>query len=344
MSFLAIGLAVACVLLSALLWSRWKRSRRRLSKVEGGADAAQQFVRYEEDEFMKTVKKSFKAECERIAMEIDLNAEIEMLGYDPANMPSLSRFQPVVQQTHCYFAKKSKVWSSQPWDIDLSIEENVQKDINALELFTKAGKGYHLDGFLIEVPNPKCEQHWLKNPSATSNTITTPNESSCRNIDVDSIEGFAEVVRRVLTAICDADKMKFREGCMHVSEDRFSSKGWFFEFANESFFITTFAPFYPETGHARYSFGTTSGWILLQPEFSFVLNGIGNDTLQTNWDKPMTVRDKIRIDFKRNNREYDLFDTIYYSPAIDVIKPLKTGDPVVEWWKKKKPNNNPTDN
>jgi len=64
-------------------------------------------------------------------------------------------------------------------------------------------------------------------------------------------------------------------------------------------------------------------------------NGIGNDTLETNWDKPLTVRDKIRVDFKRNNRAYDLFDTLYYSPAIDVIKPLKIGDPVVEWWKKK---------
>jgi FPC/CPF motif-containing protein YcgG len=40
--------------------------------------------------------------------------------------------------------------------------------------------------------------------------------------------------------------------------------GWRFQFCDEPFFITSFAPCYPAQ-HSRYSYGEPSTWILFQP-------------------------------------------------------------------------------
>lgn len=68
--------------------------------------------------------------------------------------------------------------------------------------------------------------------------------------------------------------------------------------------------------------------------YSFAIHDIGKDTPKTNWEHPVTVRDKIRVAYKENNRGYYVRDTIIYPAAHDIVKPLKegTGD-LVEWWK-----------
>lgn len=140
---------------------------------------------------------------------------------------------------------------------------------------------------------------------------------------------FGEGVRRILKCISDHDPAGFH--CMNKSY--VSKIGWSFEFNSVPIFVTTFAPCYPEN-HSRYAFGAEGAFILLQPMYSFAIHDIGEDTPHTNWDNPVTVRDKIRVAYKENNRPYYIRNTIIYPAAHDIVKPLREGvGELVEWWK-----------
>ena len=68
--------------------------------------------------------------------------------------------------------------------------------------------------------------------------------------------------------------------------------------------------------------------------YSFAIHNISPDTAHTNWDSPVTERDRIRVAYKSNNRGYHIRDTIIYPTAHDIVKPLVEGPGnVVEWWK-----------
>merc|ERR1712207_104504 len=98
--------------------------------------------------------------------------------------------------------------------------------------------GRHLDGFVFEV------------------------RGKCYGQD---LEMFAGTVRNVLFELSAADPGEV--DCMR----KFSvgRRGWFFQFAKEPLFITTFAPCYPSS-NSRYQFGMhpDSCFILFQPEES----------------------------------------------------------------------------
>lgn len=126
------------------------------------------------------------------------------------------------------------------------------------------------------------------------------------------------------------------KGVNCVNKSYIDKKGWWFEWNDDSIFITTFAPCYPED-HSRYCFGADpeSSWILFQPEFSFAWHQLTPDTKETKWENPVTMRDKIRCEFKKHNRIYEIPNTIFYSPALHIVKNLKIGMPYIEWWKSK---------
>lgn len=68
--------------------------------------------------------------------------------------------------------------------------------------------------------------------------------------------------------------------------------------------------------------------------YSFALHNISPDTPHTNWDCPVTERDRIRLAYKDNDRGYLIRDTIVYPPAHDLVKPLTEGaGNLVEWWR-----------
>ena len=167
--------------------------------------------------------------------------------------------------------------------------------------FLTVGPTLHLDGFVFALPGDQFGQ---------------------------DVHQFGQGVRRVLKCISDHDPRGFH--CMNKSY--LSKVGWSFEFNGVPIFVTTFAPCYP-SNHARFVFGATEAFVLFQPMYSFAIHDIGDDTPHTNWDNPVTVRDKIRVAFKENNRAYYIRDTIYYPAAHDIVKPLKEGvGDLVEWW------------
>ena len=109
--------------------------------------------------------------------------------------------------------------------------------------------------------------------------------------------------------------------------------GWVFEFNHITFFVTTFAPCYPEN-HSRYSFESTECYVLLQPEISFAQYDLDQDTPFTDWDNPKTPREKIRSAFRMAGRGYPIRDTVRYPMAHDIIRPLEYDGDVVQWWKR----------
>jgi hypothetical protein len=66
------------------------------------------------------------------------------------------------------------------------------------------------------------------------------------------------------------------------------------------------------------------------------LHDLPDETTETNWDEPQTIRDKIRVDFKKAGRPYVLKKNMPISH--EMIKPLHENDDTVSWWRFKKTN------
>eukprot|EP01006_Ploeotia_vitrea_P016888 TRINITY_DN47813_c0_g1_i1.p1 TRINITY_DN47813_c0_g1~~TRINITY_DN47813_c0_g1_i1.p1 ORF type:complete len:307 (+),score=27.54 TRINITY_DN47813_c0_g1_i1:55-975(+) len=231
-------------------------------------------------------------------------ANLSELPYDPSATDCLKRFKPIQNQTHCVFAKAAKLWGSD-YDPELSVRENAQNHVPVFKAFVQSAPALRLDGFVFEL---RCLQP------------TTPEE-------------FGELVQTVLWELSCGDPKQAR--CM--SKSYINGRGWYWEFNDDSFFLTTFSPIYPST-HPRYCFDASenSSWILFQPEWNFAVQGLPPDTPHTNWDHPVTVRDKIRAGFKNNGRPYRVPPTTVYPPSEFIVLPLDVFDgSVVAWWKKK---------
>jgi len=142
------------------------------------------------------------------------------------------------------------------------------------------------------------------------------------------LQAFGDGLRDVLTVMSDHDPADVH--CMN--KFYVGKRGWVFEFNKVTFFITTFAPFYPKT-HPRYSFGADNCYILFQPELSFGFHDLPPDTPHTDWNDPKTVRDKIRIAFKEAGRPYSMPDSVSSPMALEILRPVHDTDQVYEWWK-----------
>lgn len=139
------------------------------------------------------------------------------------------------------------------------------------------------------------------------------------------------MVRRVLTDLSDRDPAGEAKSVMRANY--IAQRGWHFRFGKASFFVTSFAPCYPNSS-SRYAFNTSRAFVLLQPERSFLRHQLPPDTPDTNWEAPETIRDKTRSAFKTAGRPYLIPNSTRYAVAPHIVKPLHdTADaPVVHWW------------
>ncbi|XP_050412095.2 uncharacterized protein LOC126826986 [Patella vulgata] len=233
------------------------------------------------------------------ADEIDRQIS-EYVTYDATDNITLKNFNVIKENTPCIFAKRSKIWGSKDWEEHLGLEENIFRSMPTFYKFILSCEILGLDGFVFELPG----------------------EEYC-----DDIQIFAKNVKRVLKVISNNDPGHGKS----LQKSYIGKRGWVFEYNKMTMFITTFAPFYPRT-NSRYSFGTANGFILFQPELSFAQHDLPPDTPYTDWNEPKTVRDRIRIAFKEADQEYNIPETIYYPMAHDIVKPMKHGDSLIEWW------------
>lgn len=150
--------------------------------------------------------------------------------------------------------------------------------------------------------------------------------------DVDSFaKGFCRLLESLVAHNPDG------RNCMAVSDDEIDSPKWVFEFNRATYFITTFAPFYP-SNHSRFSHQVDECFVLLQPEISFARHNLPADTPHTEWKEPKTIRDRIRVQFKQAGREYLIRNTVNYPMSHDMIKPIEIDGPLICWWKFRKQN------
>eukprot|EP00732_Lithocolla_globosa_P003890 Lithocolla_globosa_v1_NODE_3316_length_1702_cov_21.956891.p1 type:complete len:360 gc:universal NODE_3316_length_1702_cov_21.956891:1623-544(-) len=260
-----------------------------------------------------------------------------LCGYDPLTPQSLQAFQNIKENTKCVFAKKSRLWGSDD-------QWNNANTFRAFTLFSSLQNGF--DGFLIWVPSGG-----------------------------DKIETFSQQVNRVLSHFSTQnpkghDCLKYRNSV--------GKRGWRYAFGEQEFFITTFAHCY-NSNHSRYAFGNLEEqeeeeeqeqknggkeeekekekkngergggrgkdcFILFQPYHSFLFNDVGEDTPETNWEKPVTMRDRIRCEYKKAGQEYFIPEHVNSFPiARQIVPPLNylhlarkeeagEGDSVVKWW------------
>lgn len=235
------------------------------------------------------------------------SSSLDTSSYSNAHNETLEHFSSIKKSTECPFARAANLWgglmpsSSENCSIEDQADAHVPPLLDFCEQIAE-GKQPALDGFCIEIDDEAA-------------TKGGPEE-------------FGQCVRRMLTAICDKDPAG--ENVMAASYiDR---PGWRFRFHSTDFFVTTFAPCYPETS-SRYGFGSNKAFILLQPEISFLRHGLPADSPETDWESPRNIREKARVAFKNAGRPYYIPETTSYPMVEHIVKPLcDDGKRVIRWW------------
>ncbi|CAF0871812.1 unnamed protein product [Adineta ricciae] len=241
------------------------------------------------------VSKTVVDHAKQVLFEHHLNASQSSLFHE---------FHRIQNKSDCIFAKRARCWNAPHWLDTISVEDNCERLLPNFILFCAFVQEVSIDGYVIEIPH---------------NDLTA------------TLEDFGQILKKVLRYLSDHDPAK--RHCMSVAPERIGQKGWVFQFDRVTFFITTFAPHYPEN-HPRYAHGSKKYChILFQPEISFLRHNLPDDTPETNWSQPITTRDKTRVAFREHGREYPIRPTIYYPPAHDIIRPLSNDlDDIIEWW------------
>jgi len=213
------------------------------------------------------------------------------LVYDPAQNECLSRFGVVKYGTQCPFAKRAKLWGSKPGDA-------AQSAAALGEFVLRSEAGEALDGFVLELDSADAKG---------------------------DVASFGRSVKVALTELSDRDPQL--DGCMR--KKYIGERGWCFRFAGATFFVTSFAPCYPASS-PRFSFGSESAFVLLQPERSFARHNLCDNHVEVQ--SPPSIRDKIRAAFREAGRSYYLPPTTRYAPAPYIVRPATEQDPPFEWW------------
>lgn len=260
------------------------------------------------------VQKQSRADNEQRQRVFDVATSVMDLAcnYDPQENEAVRKFKPIASKSQCLFAKAAVLWGNKDWDDALSLEANVRQSLPMLLQFilrsASAGPNVpmeELDGFLFEIRGKQFGQ---------------------------TVHAFGECVRRVLTEISRHDP----NGDFPMQKNYVGNRGWVFRFGGQSIFVTSFAPCYPHHS-SRYMFkeSSDSSFLLLQPESSFLYHQLPADTPHTNWTAPQTIRDRIRANFRKKGREYEIPNTVLYPPAHHIVKPVDwKNSKVVEWWRR----------
>ena len=227
-----------------------------------------------------------------------------LCGYDPADatLHALADFATVASQTQCLFARAARIWGSAD-DAHGTVEAQVEASVRAFAFFSTIQLG--VDAFVLALRGERLG---------------------------DTVEHLARTVRHALRALARADPSGY--DCM--SKSFTGRRGWVFSFGREEMFVTVFAQCYA-SDHARFSFGIPDTvFILFQPYRSFLEHGVGHDTPKsaTQWERPKTARDRIRVNFRAHNREYFIPEDVRCPVAsLFVPTPLLTDGGGLEWWR-----------
>jgi hypothetical protein len=234
-----------------------------------------------------------------------------LLSYNPVSCGALDRFYETKMKSPCIFAKHAVLWGSREYERKKSIEENVLQTLPAFCKFASMvdDKVHNLDGFLIEIKG----KHYC-----------------------DSVPAFAATVSTVLNTLGDNDPSGLNTMRMKSIG---TSSSWYFSFDMVPMFVTTFAPCYTKSSPRQLHLSEDSldsCFILLQPEVSFLKHNIGSDSVKTAWKTPLTIRDKIRVNFRHKSQSYFIPPTLKYPVAATFVHSCDGKTHSIEFWDEEK--------
>lgn len=206
--------------------------------------------------------------------------------------PSLDRFDAIRERTECVFARGTRLWGSDAWP-----QGDYERGVAAFAALLVALAGVppdeRPDGAVLEVTDAEAGS---------------------------TVDAVARTTCTVLTTLSRLDPAG--DDCMsRPIED----PDWWFTFAEQPFFIVTFAPCYG-LDSSRYAFELTATYLLFQTRDSFV----------RRWDRDHRLapesRTRIRTAFAYAGRPYDLALTLSPCEAHRYVKPRELGQAPVRWW------------
>jgi len=131
----------------------------------------------------------------------------------------------------------------------------------------------------------------------------------------------ARTVYEVLFGLAGRDKDA--RACL---EEPIGAPDWWFRFAGVELLLVTFAPCYGPS-HPRCSFGPST-FLLFQPHAVFARRRpAGSENF------PVGTKQAIRRAFEHAGRPYDAQLSASAVESHKFVKPLRVGDPPVEWWR-----------
>jgi len=208
----------------------------------------------------------------------------------------MSGVQAIMSAVGCIFAKNAKMQlmpSLKTFDYNL-LRSHISENINQIYLCTQRGDDEQIDILMIELENLSYGETLGK----TCQTLFT-----------------------ILDEMNNHDPAK--ECCM---KEKIDSPTWAYRFNNVTFYIVVIAPCY-DNSSSRYSYGSNSTFVVLQPAESFKRKHLTGET-----EISKETKNKIRDTFKDRGQEYNLSITQGDYECYRFIKPLVNSDPVVRWW------------
>jgi YqcI/YcgG family len=230
-------------------------------------------------------------------------------SYHPSDAPTLRAFETIQKETACPYAKQARLWGAPPWDEDKSIEENVDGIAVPLKKFVHLQRWEILDGFVIELSD-------------------------------DRLVGDMKCLSRTLRSILKA--LNLRDSCKpNLFEREVKSSDWNFEFLGARMFLIVFSPLYDRES-SRETYGEKSTFVMLQPQKSIWEKALRDDERneqEKEEDRSVLVKifsrrfANVRQRFAELGKPYDgpIMSAPFQAPRY--IKPLRLGDPEIEWWK-----------
>lgn len=212
---------------------------------------------------------------------------------DPAAAPSLRRFEQIRRRTDCLYARGAQLWGSPDWTPG-NFDAGIDRFAAVLVRLAAIPETERPDGAVLELREPERGA---------------------------SVEALAMTTRAVLGALTERDPTGDR--CLDAQIEH---PDWWFTFADQPFFLATFAPCYGRQS-SRYAFGLPDVYCLFQTRHSFVRRWApGTERL------PDDMRRRIREAFARSDRHYDLAITTSPMEAHRYVKPDRLGVPPIRWW------------
>ena len=236
-------------------------------------------------------------------------AAASVYSYHPSDASTLRSFETIQKETACPYAKAARLWGAPPWNPDKTIEDNVSGIVNPLEKFVHLQRWEILDGFVIEIPDDHL---------------------------VGDIKRLSRTLRSILKSLNLLDSFK-----PNLFDREVKSSDWNFEFQGARMFLIVFSPLYDRES-SRETYGEKSTFIMLQPQKSIwdkALRDDERDEQEKEENRPVLVKifsrrfSNIRQRFADIGKPYDgpIMRAPYQAPRY--IKPLRLGDPEIEWWK-----------